>query len=246
MWILYPLLFFAGFVDSIAGGGGLISLSAYLAAGMPPHIAVATNKFSAFAGTGLAAGYFVRKGHVDWTAAFSAFAGALGGSFLGARLVLMIDGKILSWFLLVAIPLVAVVVLWKKDLGAGANSAPARRVVVPALAIGFGVGAYDGFFGPGTGTLLILAFTLLLRQPLLVACGNAKIVNFASNIAAVAVFVHSGGIDYRLGIPCALCSVAGNVVGARLTVRNGVKIVRPMLLFVVALLLAKVLFDLIQ
>lgn len=246
MWILYPLLFFAGFVDSIAGGGGLISLSAYLAAGLPPHLAVGTNKFSAFIGTGLAAAYFVKKGHVLWSSALYSLTGALIGSAIGAKLVLMVDETSLSWILLVAIPLIAVVVLWKKDLGSTPRDLPPRRAAVASLAIGLAVGLYDGFIGPGTGTLLILAFTLILGQSLLLACGNTKIVNFASNLAAVAIFIRSGDIDYGVGIPCALCAIAGNLVGARLTVRNGAKIVRPMMLFVVTLLLAKVLRDLIQ
>lgn len=246
MWILYPLLFFAGFVDSIAGGGGLISLSAYLAAGLPPHLAVGTNKFSAFIGTGLAAAYFARKGHVLWSSALYSLTGALVGSALGARLVLMVDETSLSWILLVVIPLIAVVVLWKKDLGSTPRELSPRRAALSSLAIGLAVGLYDGFIGPGTGTLLILAFTLILGQSLLTACGNTKIVNFASNLAAVAIFIHSGDIDYGVGIPCALCSIAGNLVGARLTVRNGTKIVRPMMLFVVVLLLAKVLRDMLQ
>jgi uncharacterized membrane protein YfcA len=114
------------------------------------------------------------------------------------------------------------------------------------LAVGVGIGGYDGFFGPGTGTFLIIAFTVFLGFDMLTACGNTKMVNFASNVAAAAAFIHSGHVDFSLAIPCALCALAGNFVGTRLAIRNGAKIVRPMMLFVIALLLAKIAFDLVR
>lgn len=244
MWIIYPLLFLTGFVDSIAGGGGLISLTSFLAVGLPPHMALGTNKFSAFLGTGLSAAYFARKGHVQWDAALYSFLGALAGSAAGAKLALLVDEKTLSWVLLIVIPVVAAFLIWKRDLGSVEKRLSPARYVASALLVGFVIGGYDGFIGPGTGTFLIMAFTLVMGFNLLTACGNTKMVNFASNIAAVAMFMHSGAINYRLGIPCALCAILGNFVGTRLAIKNGVKIVRPMMIFVILLLLAKVAWDL--
>lgn len=245
MWLIYPLLFLAGFIDSIAGGGGLISLPAYLAVGVPPHLALGTNKFSAFLGTGLSAAYFARKGHVDWRVALYAFLGALAGSAAGARLALLVDEKTLGLVLLTITPLVAVFLLTRRSLGAYARPIPAGGMIPRSLAVGFAIGCYDGFFGPGTGTFLIIAFTVILGLDLLTACGNTKVVNFASNLAAVATFMLSGSVDYRLGVPCALCTILGNFFGTRLALRNGERIVRPMLVCVVVLLLAKVAWDMI-
>ena len=244
MWVLYPLLFLAGFIDSIAGGGGLISLTGFLAVGVPPHLALGTNKFSAFIGTGLSASYFARKGHVEWRAAAYALCGALIGSAAGAKIALHVDEKTLAWVLLTLIPVVAVFLILKRDLGSVEHSPVGWRYGAYAFLVGLGIGGYDGFFGPGTGTFLIMAFTLVMGFNLLTACGNTKVVNFASNIAAVVTFMASGSIDYRLGIPCTLCSVLGNYVGTKLAIKNGVRIVRPMMLVVIVLLLVKVGVDL--
>lgn len=246
MWALYPLLFLAGFVDSIAGGGGLISLSAYLALGVPPHLALGTNKFSAFLGTGLSAAYFARKGHVKWDAALYSFLGAIVGSVIGAKLVLMVDEKTLAWVLLTIIPAVAVFLVAKRDLGSVEKHLERNRYILLAILCGLVIGAYDGFFGPGTGTFLIMAFTLVMGFNLLTACGNTKVVNFASNIAAVGAFMVAGSIDYRLGIPCAACSILGNLIGTRLAIKNGVAIIRPMMIVVIVLLLTKIGWDLVH
>lgn len=246
MWILYCLLFLAGFVDSIAGGGGLISLSAYLAMGVPPHLALGTNKFSAFLGTGLSAAYFIRKGHVRWDAALYSFSGAVVGSVIGARLVLMVNERTLAWVLLAIIPVVAVFLILKRDLGAVERELGRGRYVGLAILCGLVIGLYDGFIGPGTGTFLIMAFTVVMGFGLLTACGNTKIVNFASNIAAVGAFMVAGSIDYGLGVPCAACSILGNMVGTRLAVRNGVAIIRPMMIVVIVLLLMKTGWDLVR
>lgn len=246
MWILFPLMFLTGFVDSIAGGGGLISLSSLLAVGVPAHLALGTNKFSAFLGTGLAAFYFARKGYVKWRSALLAFLGALAGSAAGARLALLLNERILTWMLVVIIPLTALFILTHKEFGAVERESTPWRTAAYSVLVGLGCGAYDGFFGPGTGIFLILAFTFILGFNLLTACGNAKVVNFASNIAAAATFMSSGNVDYALGIPCALCVIFGNIVGARTAVKNGAKIVRPMMLFVITLLLAKIVWDMLH
>ncbi len=246
MWLIFVLLFLTGFIDSIAGGGGLISLPSFLALGVPAHVALGTNKFSAFLGTGLSATYFARKGHVHWGSAIYALAGALAGSAVGARLALYLDERFLTYLLIVAIPAAALFILLRKDFGARERHLPPGRLAACSLAVGFGIGMYDGFFGPGTGTFLILAFTVVLGFGLLTACGNTKVVNFASNIAAVATFMASGDIDYGLGIPCALSAILGNFVGTRLAIKNGARIVRPVMLCVIALLLAKIVWDLVK
>ncbi len=245
MWVLYPLIFLSGFVDAIAGGGGIISLSSYLAVGLPAHLALGTNKFSAVIGTGISTARFAKRGHIRWDAAAISFVGALGGSAIGANLALIVPERTLVYIMLVVLPIIAVLVLRGKGFRPREVELPRSRVLALALVIGVGLGAYDGFFGPGTGTFLIMAFTAILGFDVLTACGNAKAVNFASNLAAAATFVIRGEVAYALGIPCALCAILGQYIGSGLALKKGVKIVRPMILVVIALLMAKIIWDLV-
>lgn len=246
MWILFPLIFLSGFMDAIAGGGGIISLSSYLAVGLPPHLALGTNKFSAVLGTGVSTVRFARAGHVKWDAAVVSFLGALLGSAIGANLVLFVHERILVYMMLGVLPLIAIVVLRGKSFEPRQVDISRRRMLAYAVLIGVLLGCYDGFFGPGTGTFLILAFTAILGFDVLTACGNAKVVNFASNIGAAISFILQGEVAYALGIPCALCAIAGQYVGAGLAMKRGVKIVRPMVLVVIALLMGKIIWDLVR
>jgi len=245
MWLLYPLIFLSGFVDAIAGGGGIISLTSYLAVGLPAHLALGTNKFSAFLGTGISMGRFARKGHIRWDAAAVSFLGALGGSSLGATLSLYVSERVLVYIMLLVLPVIAALFLRGKGFTVREASLPRLQTLALALLIGFALGGYDGFFGPGTGTFLIMAFTAILGFDVLTACGNAKAVNFASNIAAAITFILNGQVLYSLGIPCALCAIAGQYLGAGLAMKKGVGIVRPMVIVVIMLLLTKIVYDLL-
>lgn len=244
-WIIYPLMFFTGFVDSIAGGGGLISIPSLLAIGVPPHTVLGTNKFTVFLGTGLSAAYFVRKGHVRWKAVVTPIIGAVIGSATGAHLALMVDDRNLKWFMLLFIPVVGAFILTRKHIGETEKILPPLTAALLGLCLGFCIGAYDGFIGPGAGTFYIIAFTSVIGLNLLDACGTTKVVNFTSNLAAVFTFIHTGDVDYRLGIPCAACAMLGYFLGSRLAVKKGIRIIRPMMLFVVALLLVKIAVDLV-
>lgn len=246
MWAIFPLIFLSGFVDAIAGGGGIISVTAYLAVGLPAHLALGTNKFSAVLGTGISMARFAKGGYVRWDAALAAFLGALAGSALGANLALHIDERILTYILIAALPAVALPVLFNRGFGVREKTLSQTRTLVYSLLVGFCIGGYDGFFGPGTGTFLIMAFTAVLGLNVLTACGNAKVVNFASNLAAVATFVLNGQVDYRLGVPCALCAILGQYLGAGLALKKGLRIVRPMILVMIVLLLVKVGWDLLH
>ena len=247
-FLICPLLFLAGLVDSVAGGGGLISLPAYLVAGLPPHYATATNKCSSTFGTMLATVRYLKHGHFHRASILLSVACALTGSWLGAQLNMILPEKILYWFLLAALPVIALVILFKKELGQTdrtdcySKGGLLLRVGVIALAIG----SYDGFFGPGTGTFLMLALTGLCGFDLLSASGNTKIINLSSNLAAFATFAFSGNILWALGIPAALCNIAGNYVGSGLALKNGVKVIRPMFLVVLVLLLVTVVYDLVS
>ena len=244
--LVCPMLFLAGLVDSVAGGGGLISLPAYLLAGLPPHFATATNKCSSTFGTMLSTARYLRHGHLHRQTAALSVVCALSGSWLGARLNLWLPEKYLYCFLLAALPVIALVIIFKRDLGDKDRTARYSKAGLLARCggIALAIGCYDGFFGPGTGTFLMLALTGLCCFDLLTAAGNTKVINLSSNLAALVTFTFSGNILWALGIPAALCNIAGNYVGSGLALKNGGKIIRPMMAVVLVLLLGTVIYDL--
>ncbi|MBQ3156677.1 MAG: TSUP family transporter [Clostridia bacterium] len=245
-WVTYlivcPLVFLAGLIDSVAGGGGLISLPAYLAAGLPPVLAAGTNKLSACLGTVASTTRFVREKKVDWKAAVFAAAGAFPGSWLGTLLLRQIPEDAVRLMMICAIPVVAAVVLRKREMQ-GRCLVEERFYRPLAFAIGLAIGFYDGLIGPGTGTFLILLFTMALGMEAVMASGTAKVVNLTSNLAALISLFSTGNVLIALGLPAALCGIAGNWVGAGLTIKKGVGFIRRMLLIVLCLLLAKMLLD---
>lgn len=244
--LVCPLVFFAGFVDSIAGGGGIISLPAYHIAGLPPTMALGTNKFSSTFGTSISTFRFVRNGKIHVKAAIVSVTTAFIGSALGALLAGYVSDVILKYFLIIMLPVLAVFVLKNKKFNENGFEIPltlSKTLLLAALA-GFVIGCYDGFFGPGTGTFLILIFNTIIGFDLLTSSGNAKVINLSSNIAALATFLLSGNVVIAIGIPAAICGIAGNYLGSGLALKNGIKIIRPVFIVVVGLLLAKVCFDL--
>ena len=238
-------VFLASFTDGVAGGGGIISVPTYFLAGLPVHLALGTNKLSSSIGTAVSAARFVRGGYVDWKLAVPSVALALYGAHLGTRLQLALDETYLKWLLLIVLPIVAVVVLRQKKLPEEAGDVPPGRRTAIVLAASFVVGAYDGFYGPGTGTFLVLIYCGLAKMDLRTASGNVKLVNLASNIGALATSLMSGKVFLVLGLIGALASVAGHYIGSGLAIKNGSKIVRPVILGVLILLAIKVITELV-
>ena len=238
-------VFLAAFMDGIAGGGGIISVPTYFLAGLPAHLALGTNKLSSSIGTAVSAARFIRGGYVDWKLAVPSVALALYGAHLGTRLQLALDETYLKWLLLIVLPIVAVVVLRQKKLPEEAGDVPPGRRTAIVLAASFVVGAYDGFYGPGTGTFLVLIYCGLAKMDLRTASGNVKLVNLASNIGALATSLMSGKVFLVLGLIGALASVAGHYIGSGLAIKNGSKIVRPVILGVLILLAIKVITELV-
>lgn len=244
--IICPLIFCAGFVDAVAGGGGLISLPAYVFAGIPMHVAYGTNKFANCIGTSVASAKFFKSGNVKIKPALLSAAGALVGSALGAQLVLLLDEKYLKYCLIVILPIVAIYLLFNRNFGSDdqVRELPAKKLYPLTVAIGLIIGAYDGFFGPGTGTFLVIAFTTLCGFNMITASGNAKVVNLASNLSAVIVYLMNGKVAFAIGIPAAVCAVAGNYLGAHLAIKNGSKVIKPIIVIVIAMLFIKVIYGL--
>ena len=236
--LVCPLVFLAGLIDSVAGGGGLISIPAYLAAGLPAHLAAGTNKLSAMIGTGAATIRFFRGGRIRMACALTAAALALPGSYLGTLAFNRIDEATVVRMMLAVIPIVAAVVLLRRGSFGGSFELSEKWLLPVCALIGLAIGFYDGLVGPGTGTFLILAFTFLTGMDAVTASGSAKVVNLASNIASAVTQIFAGHVLFALGLPAAVFGLAGNMVGAQLALRGGEKIVRLMLLIVLALLLA--------
>ena len=235
----------AGFVDAIVGGGGLIQLPALFLWLPPAHAAVVptvlgTNKLSSMCGTGMAVVQYARRIPLSWRALAPAAGSALVFSFLGARAVSLISSQVLRPLVLVLLVAVAVYTGVRKDFG----DVPAPQLRAPqarlfGVLVGAGIGFYDGFFGPGTGSFLIFAFIGLFGFDFLTATASAKVINFATNLSAVAYFAATHNILYRYAVPMGLCNILGAVAGARLAILKGNRFVRAFFLAVVTVMIAR-------
>ena len=212
--IVCPLVFLAGFVDSIAGGGGLISFPAYLLAGVPVHVILGTSKLSAFPGAIVAAARFAKSGLVQWKLALPCGLIAALGAFAGARIALGVDEAVIRSLMVVVLPVVAFYVLRSKpDPGEEEKAElPFEKLLIPSLAASFVIGAYDGFYGPGTGTFLILVFAGPLKMHMKHSAGISKVVNLAADIGALLTFTASGKVNVALGVAAALFYGAGHAL----------------------------------
>ena len=237
-------VFLASFVDGVAGGGGIISVPTYFLAGLPAHLALGTNKLSSVIGTAVSTARFVRGGYVDWKLGIPSILLALFGAHLGTRLQLALDERYLKWLLLIVLPVIAFVVLRQRTLPEEKGEIAAGKQAVIVLSASLLVGAYDGFYGPGTGTFLILIFCQLGKMDLRTASGNVKLVNLASNLGALFTSLLNGKVFLVLGLIGAVSSVLGHWLGAGFAIKDGSKIVRPIILLVLVLLAVKVISEL--
>lgn len=236
--------FVAGTVDAIAGGGGLITVPSLLAVGLPPHLAFGTNKGQSVFGSSAALYRYWRAGLLDGPRMLPSFVLGFVGSLGGAALVLTLRPELLRPLVLAMLLGVALFVAMRQGSAAAPPrpSTPARRLAAGALALL--IGAYDGFFGPGTGMFLIVAFAGVLGDSLQRASANAKVVNLASNLAAFLLFWHRGVVIWAYAIPMAAAQFAGGLLGAHLGVRVGDLLVRRVLLLVALALMVKIASDL--
>lgn len=236
-------VFCASFMDAIGGGGGIISLPTYLLAGLPMHFALGTNKLSSCIGTVASTVRYIKNGYVDWPLAIPSIALALTGAHLGTRLQLSVDEQYLKLILLFILPVIAVLLLRRKNLPETQQPLNIwlRRTIVWGSSLI--IGTYDGFYGPGTGTFLLLSFCYLGKVDVRTASGNVKLVNLASNIGALFTSLVAGKVLVPLGLICAVFAITGQYIGAGLALKNGSKIVRPVILLVILLLSAKVLLE---
>ena len=245
-WIVCPLSLLAGFVDSVAGGGGLISLPSYYLAGLPPTMAAGTNKLSSGLGAFLATVSYARAGRIQFSVGGVAAVGAFICSALGALLLKQLPADMARWMVMSCVPIAAIFTLrGGKTTDLPPREWTKRQQWALSFLIGCGSGFYDGLIGPGTGTFLILLFMYVFRMETVMSSGTAKLVNLASNAAALISLLFSGDVLFRLGLPAGVCAMTGAFIGSRLTLKKGSKMVRGMMMTVLFLLLAKLLADMI-
>ncbi len=245
--LLLGFAFLAGLVDAVVGGGGLVQIPALFGFAPPSTAAMVfgTNKLSSIAGTSFAALRFARSVPVQWGTALPAAISAFLFSFLGARTVSAIPAEIIRPLVLVLLVAMVVFTVARKDFGAihaPRHAGTAERVY--ALLLGSGIGFYDGFFGPGTGTFLVFLFVRFFGFNFLGASAASKVVNVATNGAALLYFGFTGNVMYAIGLPMAACNIFGAMAGVRLAIRGGSEFVRGIFLLVVGALILKFAYDL--
>lgn len=243
--IIFALLFasglVSGFVDSIAGGGGLISLPVLLSVGVPPQLALGTNKLQGSFGTFSSAFNYIRKGKADLKQSFVGIVFTLLGAMLGAWVIQQLNPAFLKPAIPILLAVVFVYTLFTRQLGFAA-----RHSLMPKnlffILFGLALGFYDGFFGPGTGSFWTAALLILLGYDMTGAAGTTRVMNFTSNLVALIVFISGGNVLYSAG----LCMAAGQVIGARMgsnmAISKGAGFIRPVFLTVVFLTIVRLVY----
>lgn len=240
--IICPLVFLAGFLDAIAGGGALISIPAYLIAGIPVHTAIATNKLSASFGATTSATCFLKNKMINLKLGIPSVAFAMLGSTIGANLSVMMDEAIMIKALYIILPLTAFVVLNKNIFHDHSDSALVldKKTFAIVMTVAFFIGIYDGIFGPGAGTFTIICFTVFGKMNIKNANAQTKLINLTTTVTALFVFLMKGQVMILLGISAGICNMLGSWMGAKLVMTKGSRITKPALLMVLALLTIKI------
>lgn len=236
--------FIAAAVDSIAGGGGLISLPAIMAVGVPPHSALGTNKFASTCASFTSTLTFAKSKKIYMPLIKFLIPCTLIGAALGVKTALKIDQAILQIMVLVLIFAVAIYTIVKKDFGSKDMFKGLTKLnIFYGCIFAFTIGFYDGFFGPGTGSFLIFLFISIFGFDFTISAGNGKILNFVSNITALVLFALNGKIIYLVGIPMALSMILGARIGTKIAIKNGAKVIKPIFVTIALILTAKLLYS---
>lgn len=245
LWVVLLIclgVFLASFMDAIAGGGGVISAPPHLIAfgDLPASYALGTNKVSACLGTIFSTARFIKSGYVNWPLFGPSVVFSLAGSVAGTWLQHRTPDAVLKYMLLLVLPAVAFLTLRNHDWpDEPRDISPVRqRIIVWAAA--FFIGGYDGYYGPGTGTFLMILFIRAAKLDTRHAAGGVKVINLASNLGSLAVQLKTGYVFLGVGLTASLASIAGHYLGSGLAIKNGSRIVRPTVIFVLILLTVKV------
>jgi uncharacterized membrane protein YfcA len=242
--VVFLLIGFAGIIDSIAGGGGLIAVPTYLALGLPAELILGTNKCVSSSGTTFAVFRYIKNRTILWRTVIYAIVAALIGSAVGASLSSYLSRNLIFILLLIVIPILFYLQTRHMVSQADKPELTVRQIACRAIIAGFFIGGYDGIFGPGTGTFLLLAFMVFLHMSTREASANARIVNYASNISAFAYFLIQGRIFWPVAFIAIAGSICGNWIGSGMVIKDADKVVVPVFRFVLVLLMLKCGYDL--
>nr|WP_207145804.1 TSUP family transporter [Brevibacillus brevis] len=238
--------FVAAFIDSTVGGGGLISLPALLGLGMPPYLALGTNKLAGTISSATSSYTFIKNGKFDKKLMLILFPVSLIGAYFGAKTVLFVPQEFLKVLVVIMMALIFVYTLFNKRFGQDSNY---KGLTKFTLGIGipftFLIGFYDGFFGPGTGSFFVFLMVLLFGYDFVIAAGNGRILNLASNISALFVFTMEGKVVFMTGLIMGIAMLLGANLGAKMAIKTGVRYVRPLFLVVSITLIVKMVYELI-
>jgi uncharacterized protein len=241
----YPVLFavglVAGTVDAIAGGGGLIALPALLGFGLPAPMALGTSKLQGAFGSGSAAWHYARRGAVDFGECRMGFVFTAVGALGGAYAVRLIDPQVLAGLIPWLLGAIVVYLILRPQLGE-TNRHHRLEPVSFYILFGLTLGFYDGFFGPGVGSFWTIAFVTLLGHDFVRAAGHTKVMNFASNLAALALFAFAGNVLWLPGLAMSAGQLIGGRVGSHLAVTRGARFVRPIFLTMAVLVVLKLIY----
>jgi uncharacterized membrane protein YfcA len=237
--VLVLASFVAGFLDAVAGGAGLVLVPAFILTGVPPQLALGQEKLVSTLGTISAIYTYFKNGKIIWKVVGYGIPTALLGAYIGGEVILAIDESVVGQIIFFMIPLGLLFsfIPKKSKEDKAKNYEPSNKdikIILPLVA--FVIGFYDGFFGPGTGSLLILALHFLINMPLIQSSATSKIFNFASNAGAFIAFAIAGKMLFLIGIPMIVASIIGNYIGSHLTLKNGEKIIKPLIFTSIAIL----------
>lgn len=242
---LCAAFFMASFVDAIAGGGGLISLPAFILTGMPMHNVYGCNKFACCVGSALSSGRFIRSGIIDMKVAVPMGAVVFLSSIAASRLVLLMDGEILKIMILLSMPAVAVLIFCQRSYPEENRRHTLSRgqMIRRLIFCGVAMGLFDGMLGPGSGTLAIILCTKFMRMDLATASGNTKTMVFASTTAGTVSYVLAGTVLWEVAIPVTAVGLLGSYLGSGMAIKKGAGFIRPMMLLIAVLLMIKLAAD---
>lgn len=232
--------FMASFIDAISGGGGLISLPAYLASGLPYHVALGTNKSSACLGAIASSIKFAKSGKVNWELMKKIAPFSFVGAFLGVNTVLRINPNFLAPLIIILLILVLIYTLFNKKAGEVDNfTGLTKDTIIKGIFVALFLGFYDGFFGPGTGSFLIFALIKVFKFDFTKASGNTKILNLISNLTSASVYIFSGKVHIFYAVTISFITILGGTCGAKMAVTKGAKFIRPLFITMTTIILSK-------
>ncbi len=244
-----PMLFLAGLIDGISGGGGIISLPTYLLTGMPLNVAYGCNKMQSLLGTSASLFKYAKSGLVDLRPAMIACLSAIIGSFFSTRVMFALSDEVKTVIIVCSMCFIITLTLLTGRLKWSKHEKTRLTLTKGSIALcllcGLLLGLYDGFFGPGCGTVALMLFTLLFGYDMRVATGNGKIIIVVSNLIALISYILDGSILYEIAIPASIANILGSYLGAHLAVKNGKKLMRRVLYVVIVVLLAQTILKII-